>query len=93
MTHFLIKAKNVKVLRPFVIDVLFADQTRKKIDLEAVLEGPLYGSLKNNDLFCKVEVDPETGVVQWPNGADFDPETLYNWERYSKDLAERATEW
>jgi hypothetical protein len=33
-------------------------------------------------LFNQVEIDPEIHTLVWPNGADFDPETLHNWPKY-----------
>ncbi len=93
MSHLIVRATTVSVIRPFVIEVTFHDHSKKRIDLEAILSGPLYGELKNENLFNQVEIDLETGVIQWPNGADFDPETLYNWDLYSEELIERASNW
>lgn len=30
-------------------------------------------------VFNQVEIDPEVHALVWPNGADFDPETLHDW--------------
>ena len=53
-----------------------------EIDFEPVLLGNLYGPLKDEKLFNQVKIDPEVHTLVWPNGADFDPETLYNWAKY-----------
>jgi hypothetical protein len=31
--------------------------------------------------------------LTWPNGADFDPATLYHWPRYGLELASLAARW
>mgnify|MGYP000885105891 CR=1 FL=1 len=55
--------------------------------------GKMYGPLKDFDLFQKVQVNPEVATIEWPNGADFDPETLYNWSHYKDLWIEKAQKW
>ena len=33
--------------------------------------------LKDTGFFRRVAVNPETGTIEWPNGADFAPEFLH----------------
>jgi hypothetical protein len=66
--------------------VKFDDGQEQEIDLQPVLVGELYGPLRDIKLFNQVEIDPEVHTLVWPNGADFDPETLYNWPKYLEDL-------
>ncbi|HET7360575.1 MAG TPA: DUF2442 domain-containing protein, partial [Salinimicrobium sp.] len=58
-----------------------------------VLYGNLFSPLRNPELFKRVRLNEEAATIEWPNGADFDPETLYNWELYKDELAERAKKW
>jgi hypothetical protein len=46
----------------------------------------LYGPLQDEKLFNQVEIDPEIHTLVWPNGADFDPETLHNWPNYVEEM-------
>jgi hypothetical protein len=39
-------------------------------------------------LFNQVEIDPEIHTLVWPNGADFDPETLHNWPKYVEEMTQ-----
>lgn len=81
MKHGNVRIRNVMVKEPYKIEVEFDDGKQTTIDLEFLLEGELFSPLKNPDLFSRVKLDPETGTIQWPNGADFDPETLYHWNQ------------
>ena len=45
----------------------------KEIDLGPVLNGEIFGELRDKALFDRVSVDHEVGAVCWPNGANFDP--------------------
>jgi hypothetical protein len=50
--------------------------------------------LRDLRLFNQVQIDPEVHTLVWPNGADFDPATLYNWSQGDgKELADRAAGW
>lgn len=94
MEHSIIKAKHAQAhSSSFTIDVEFDNGVKRTIHLESVLNGPFYGVLREPTLFEAAYVDKETGVVQWPNGADFDPSMLYFWEAYKDELAERALSW
>ncbi len=93
MKHLIVKVKSVQVPELYKIKVTFDDSTEKVINLEHLLTGPLFGPLKDPEFFRKVKVDPEVATVVWPNGADFDPATLYEWNLYEKELTARARQW
>jgi hypothetical protein len=93
MRHPIYKIVAVRCVRPYSIQIRFDNGIEKMIDLEPVLHGVMYGPLRERDLFEKVEIDPEVGTIQWPNGADFDPATLYHWEENLSALLARALEW
>jgi hypothetical protein len=66
----------VRVLRHYVLEVVFADGYRREVDLEGQLRGPVFEPLKDPEYFAKAYVDPDSGTVTWPNGADLAPEFL-----------------
>ena len=66
------KAKYVK---DYLIEVKFNDGTKKTIDFEPWLSGPIFKPLRNKEYFEKFFVDGPT--IAWPNGADIAPETLH----------------
>lgn len=93
MSHLIIKIKSARVPALYKLHLVFEDNTEQPVDLEPLLYGPMYGPLKDPSVFRAVKVDSETGTIVWPNGADFDPATLYKWESYRSELAERALQW
>ena len=76
MNHPIHRVTSIDLLGSYRLRVDFADGTAREIDLEPVLEGEIYGSLRNPKAFALVEIDPETRTLVWPNGADFDPAIL-----------------
>ena len=66
----------VKVLRPYVLSVLFADGQRREVDITGLLEGEVFKQLRDPAYFAMAAVDPVLGTVVWPNGADLAPESL-----------------
>lgn len=66
--------------------VKFDDGQAREIDSRPVLSGELYGPLLDERIFDQVETDPEIHTLVWPNGADFDPETLHDWLKYVDEM-------
>jgi hypothetical protein len=57
--------------------VTFDDRAVREVDLNGQLEGPVFEPLRDPKLFAQVTVDPESGTVVWPTGADLDPIVVY----------------
>ena len=93
MNHRIVKVKSVSVKGLYKINVLFDDGTEQTIDMEPLLKGPLFGPLKDVNLFRQVQVDAEVATIVWPNGADFDPAILYEWKKYELEFKMRAAQW
>ena len=73
--------------------VSFDDGAQQVIDFKPVLYGEMWGPLRDLTLFNQVALDSIARTLTWPNGADFDPETLRNWPQYKDELAARAQQW
>jgi hypothetical protein len=94
MEHLLVKVVDFSILDSYKLRVVFEDGVEQIIDFEPVLYGYYYGPLRDLELFNQVRLDPEIHTLVWPNDADFDPATLYNWnEGEGDELAERARQW
>jgi|HubBroStandDraft_6_1064221.scaffolds.fasta_scaffold323780_2 hypothetical protein len=93
MDHKIYEVTSFRVVRPYKLAVQFDDGLSQLIDFEGVLEGELYGPLKDPRLFRRVKLDPELRNLVWPNGADFDPEILHDWPERRKGMIEAAAEW
>ena len=63
------------------------------IDFRPILAGELFGPLRDLALFNQVRIDPEIHTLVWPNGADFDPATLHDWQSHEAALRELAQRW
>ena len=72
----ILRIEAVKLAGPHALALEFNDGTKRRIDLFAVLTGPMFRPLRDPAFFCQVSLDPVAGTVVWPNGADFAPEYL-----------------
>ena len=63
----------------FVVDLTFADGSRGSVDLSPwiVDSKGVFAALRDTDVFRQVTVDHAAGTIVWPNGADLDPDVLY----------------
>ena len=93
MSHPIHRVVSFESVMPYTLCVRFEDGTERVIDFEPVLEGEIFAPLRDSELFRQVTIDPEVHTLVWPNGADFDPATLYHWPRSGKRLAALARQW
>lgn len=88
--HSLVRVRDVAIVADYTLRISFDDGNEQTIDFEPILHGHYFGPLRDQQLFAQVTIDPEIGTVVWPNGADFDPATLYYWnDGEGKELAAR----
>jgi len=68
---------SVEPLEGYSLRLEFSDGSVRDVDLSEELYGEVFEPLRDADIFRKVAVNEETGTIEWPNGADFAPEFLY----------------
>lgn len=93
MQHKIHSIKSFRIVAPYTLEIIFDDKKSKTINFLPVLKGEMYGQLQDVDFFNKVMLDEEVKTIIWPNGADFDPALLYDWEYHIDELTKRAEEW
>ena len=93
MEHLIYRVVACEVIGPYILRVTFDDNRSQIIDLKPILEGQLYGPLRDVALFNQVRIDPEVYTLVWPNGADFDPATLHDWPKYVEDFKALVKRW
>jgi Protein of unknown function (DUF2442) len=65
------------VVRHGVLHLSFADGLSGEVEVLDRMRGPVFEQARTPVGFAEVTVDPETGTVVWPGGADLAPDTLY----------------
>ncbi len=93
MNHPIYRVVSFQRLAPYTLRVCFDDETEQVIDFHTILEGELFGPLRDAALFSQVRIDPEVHTLVWPNGADFDPATLHDWPEHLPELQQMAKRW
>jgi hypothetical protein len=84
----LVDVTSVRVLDGFEVELSFDDGTRRRVDLEPHLRGPIFEPVRSDPAFFRtVRLDRETGTLAWSNGADLDPQVL----RFGLTPASRGT--
>ena len=67
--------KHVKPLEDFRLLLTFDNDEQGIVDMKPYLEKGIFRELKDEAMFSTATVRFDT--VEWANGADFDPESLY----------------
>jgi hypothetical protein len=93
MKHPICKVNSFAIIGPYTLSVGFDDGVFREIDFGPILQGELYGPLRDMRLFEQVKLDGEVHTLVWPNGADFDPATLHDWPSQSGVVASALENW
>jgi len=74
---------DAKYVKDYQIWLRFNDNTEKVIDFKEKVFSEtrrIFLPLKDMEYFKQVSLNRESDTIQWPNGADIAPETLYSWQ-------------
>ena len=91
--HQVYEVVGFRSIGPYTLEIKFDDGRSRQIDFEGVLEGELYGPLRDLTVFEQVKLDREAGNLVWPGGADFDPEILHDWPERKAAMFAAALRW
>jgi hypothetical protein len=70
---------SVAAVGEYRLCLTFTDGSTGAVDLAPWIEGRggVFAPLQNPAFFARVTVDADAGTIVWPNGADLDPDVLY----------------
>jgi hypothetical protein len=69
--------EEVEYVEAYKLRLTFSNHDAHEVDLVDELYGEIFEPLKNIEYFKQVFLNSETNTIEWPNGADFAPEFLY----------------
>ena len=75
------KIKEFKIIKDYTIEIIFKDGKKQVINFEPVIGKGWMEKLKDKDYFNRVKLSNNESL-EWPDGQDFNPEALYNWEEF-----------
>jgi hypothetical protein len=81
----------VVYLGEYTLRLTFNNGAVKDVNLREELYGEVFEPLKDQSLFQRVKLNPDTRTIEWPNGADLAPEFLYEVGREVKKVAPAPT--
>lgn len=85
------RIEKVEVCGPHSLKLVFNDGVARRVNLLALLRGPIFEAVLEPAYFRRVLLDPVAGTVVWPNGADIAPEALYDLPPQNERLLGRQT--
>jgi hypothetical protein len=93
MKHSIHRVQSFRQIGTYVLGVCFDDGSVRSIDFEPILEGELFGPLRDPQLFAQAKLDTEVHTPVWPSGADFDPATFHDWPEHDGAFRAAAQRW
>lgn len=72
----ILKVKHFSIMNDYQLKITFSNDETRIVNLANELHGEIFEPLKNPDLFKQAYLT-EWNVIEWPNGADFAPEFLF----------------
>jgi hypothetical protein len=87
--HKIFRVTGFSIIDQYTLRITFDDGTEQVINFEPVLYGPVFGPLRDPELFRQVQLIEYAGCLEWPTGADFDPETLHDWPAVKDEIIAR----
>lgn len=88
-TQDLHEVTNFEIIGDYTIRLTFDDSSKQTINFEPILLGPIFGPLRDLNLFNEVKLDSDLGTLVWPTGADIDPTVLHDWRDHVEAIIER----
>ncbi|MEK6557043.1 MAG: DUF2442 domain-containing protein [Candidatus Margulisiibacteriota bacterium] len=67
---------DVKALDDFILQLTFENREVRQFDMKSYLQRGIFMELQDVRQFNRVKVSFDS--IEWPNGADLDPELLYD---------------
>lgn len=77
ISRFYGHVESVEYLEAHRLKLTFSNHNICEVDLADELYGEIFEPLNDVEYFKQVFLNPETSTIEWPNGADFAPEFLY----------------
>jgi hypothetical protein len=85
----LVDVTGFQIVDDYTLQIDFDDRTKRLINFQPILFGPLFGPLCDLDLFNQVKLNQDIGTLTWPTGADIDPIVLHDWPEHVDAIVER----
>ncbi len=93
MEHDIYVVTRFDLVADYTLRIAYDDEPEQVINFWPMLRGELYAPLRNLTIFNQVWLDEEEGTLVWPNGADFDPATLHDWDVVGEAMIKMAQSW
>jgi hypothetical protein len=91
--HPIYRIESFEKTGTYTLQIRFDDGLTRLIDFEPILEGELFGPLRDPSIFAQAGIDADVHTLVWPSGADFDPAILHDWPEHEAAFKAAARRW